>query len=97
MDSQIATLVASMWGNRVVAMSVPDSMSKVAMMTVASALSQPGLTQGPRTSRSLHSSSRNTLAEGSSSPARACTASVTRPSGACGMSTIPAATTTSAV
>ena len=79
------------------AISVPDSMSSVAMMTVATAFSQPGLTHGPRTSGSLHSCSRNTLALGSSSPARACTASVIRPSGACGMSTIAAAAAASAV
>jgi hypothetical protein len=71
-DSQTAMRVAFRCGNKVVAMSVPDSMSRVAMMKVARALSQRGLTQGPSTSVSLHSSSRNTLALGSSSPAREC-------------------------
>jgi len=36
------------------------------MMMLAATLSQRWLTQGPSTSRSLHSSSRNTLALGSS-------------------------------
>ena len=76
---------------------VPDRVSSTPMMMVARMFSQRGLTQGPRTSGSLHSSSRNTLALGSSTPARACTLVVIRPSGACGIRTMPAATTTSTV
>ena len=38
------------------------------------------LTQGPKTALSFHSS-RNTVALGSSTPARVCTALVNRPSG----------------
>ena len=47
-------------------------------------LSHLGLTHGPSTSRSLHSSSRKTLADGSRRPARAWTLVVIRPSGASG-------------
>ncbi|SHT60386.1 Uncharacterised protein [Mycobacteroides abscessus subsp. abscessus] len=43
---------------------------------------------------SLHSNSRNTLALGSSKPARACTAVVMSPSGAFGISTMAAPTPT---
>ena len=63
---------------------------------MASTFSQRGFTHGPSTSRSLQSSSRNALALGSSTPARAWTAVVIRPSGAPGMSTMAAATATSA-
>jgi len=45
----------------------------------------------------LHSSNKNTLALGSSTPARAWTLVVISPSGAPGISTIAAATTTRAV
>ena len=96
-DSHITSVGTLRCGNMVAAMRVPDSMSSAAMMTVATTFSQPRLTQGPRTSRSLHSSRRNTLALGSSRPARAWTASVTTPSGAPGISTIPAAAATRAV
>ena len=51
----------------------------------------PGLRHGPSTSGSLQSSSRKTLALGSSTPARAWTDSVITPSGAPGISTMPAA------
>ena len=64
------------------------------MTSVVTALSQSRLHHGPRTALSLHSSSKNTAAEGRSTPARACTPTVIRPSGACGMSTMPAATAT---
>lgn len=36
-------------------------------------------THGPSTARSLHSNTRKTVAEGSSTPASACTPWVTRP------------------
>ena len=61
---------------------------------VVTALSQSRLHHGPRTALSLQSSSRKTAAEGRSTPARACTATVIRPNGACGMRTMPPATAT---
>ncbi len=57
-------------------------------------LSQRRFTHGPSTSRSLHNSSRNTLALGNSRPASACTAVVINPSGAPGISTMAAAAAT---
>ena len=66
-------------GNSVVAIRVPDT-SRVPGIRPAIELSQGRLTQGPNTSRSLHNSSRNTLALGNT-PARACTAVVINPSG----------------
>ncbi len=63
-------------------------------MTLATAFSQGLLTHGPSTARSLHSSSRKTVALGSSTPASACTAVTISPSGALGISTIPAARAT---
>ena len=62
------------------------------MMIPATALSHGRFTHGPSTSRSLHSKTRNTAADGSSTPASACTPSVISPSGAPGMSTTVAAT-----
>ena len=47
-----------------------------------------GLTHGPSTSRSLHSSRRKTAADGRRSPARAWTLVVIRPRGALGISTM---------
>src|SRR5271165_1279366 len=93
-DSQTATVVALKAGNSVVTTRVPDSISSVPMITDAVIFSQRAFIHGPSTSGSLHSSSRNTLALGSRTPARACTAVVSNPSGASGISTIPAATTT---
>ena len=72
--------------------SVPDSASSTPMMTLARTFSQRRFIHGPSTSASLHSSSRNTDADGSSTPASACTAVVSRPSGVPGISTMPAAT-----
>ncbi len=67
------------------------------MITPAVMFTQREFIQGPSTSGSLQSSSRNTLALGSSTPANACTAVVSRPSGAPGMRTMPAATAIMAV
>ncbi len=78
----------------VVAIRIPDNNSSPLTMMPATMLSQCRLTQGPNTSRSLHRSSKNTLALGRSSPARACTPVVIKPSGAPGISTIVAAMTT---
>jgi hypothetical protein len=90
--SEIATVAELNDGNSVVITRVPDSTSSTEMISPASMFSQRRFVHGPSTSRSLHSSSKNTLALGSSTPASACTAVVSRPSGVPGMSTIPAAT-----
>ena len=63
-------------------------------MNAATQFSQGRFTHGPNTCRSLHNSSRKTLALGSSRPANAWTAVVIRPSGAPGMRTIAAASAT---
>ena len=62
------------------------------MMATARAFSHGRFTHGPSTALSLHKSRRNTEAEGSSTPARACTTMVMMPKGARGMSTIAPAT-----
>ena len=72
-DSHSAVAAGLMCVNSVVATSVPDSITRTLTMTAASTFSQGGLTHGPSTSGSLQSSSRNTLALGSSTPASACT------------------------
>ena len=66
-------------------------------MIVATTFNHGLLTQGPSTARSLHRRTRKTVALGSSVPASAWTAVVMRPSGACGISTIAAATATIAL
>ena len=53
------------------------------------------LTQGPSTGLSLHNSTRNTVAEGSSTPARACTPWVIRPSTGSGRNDTAAETVSS--
>ena len=58
-------------GKSVPVTSSADSARKVTVIESAMMFSQRGLTQGPSTARSLHSSSRNTVALGSSTPARA--------------------------
>ena len=76
------------------AIRISDSSTSTPMITLAIAFSHGALHHGPSTSRSLHSSSRNTVALGSSTPASACTEVVIRPSGAPGISTMPAAAAT---
>ena len=70
---------------------ISESSTSTDTITLATAFSHGRLRHGPSTSGSLHSSSRNTLADGSSTPASAWTASVITPSGAPGISTIAAA------
>ncbi len=82
------------FGNIVLAIRIRESSTNTPTITLAIAFSHGELHHGPSTSRSLHSSSRNTVALGSSTPASACTEVVIRPSGACGISTIPAAAIT---
>ena len=76
--------------------STADSAISTVITTEVKMLVRRLLTQGPRTARSLHSSSRNTVAASSSTPASAWTPSMMRPSGARGMSTMAAATAISA-
>ena len=83
-------------GNSTEAVSTADSEISTEITTEVNMLVRRPLTQGPRTARSLHSSSRNTVAAGSSTPASAWTPSMIRPSGARGMSTMAAATAISA-
>ncbi len=71
-----------------------DIINRMETMTVASTFNHGRLTQGPSTCLSLHSMSRKTVALGRSTPARAWTLVVIRPSGAPGMITMPAASTT---
>ena len=65
------TVMTLMHGNRVVDMRIPESRSRTLTMSPARRFSHRGLIHGPRTSRSLHRSSRKTLALGNRSPARA--------------------------
>ena len=58
-------------GKTVVVTRINDITSSTPMIKVATALSHGRLTQGPSTSRSLHSRRRNTDADGSKTPARA--------------------------
>ena len=60
-------------GNIVLAIRISESSTSTPMITLAIAFSHGGLTQGPSTSRSLQSSSRKTVALGSSTPASAWT------------------------
>jgi hypothetical protein len=60
-----------MWGNTVVVMRMSDRTSRTETMRVAIAFNQGRLTQGPSTPLSLHRSTRNTVALGSKTPARA--------------------------
>ena len=83
-------------GNTTEAVSTADSATSTLITTEVNTLVPRRLTQGPRTARSLHSISRNTVAAGSSTPASAWTPSMMRPSGARGMSTMAAATAISA-
>ena len=77
-----------MRGKTVVAIKMSDSTSRTETITVATALSQGRLTQGPSTALSLHSRTRKTVALGSRTPASAWTAVVMTPSGAPGMRTM---------
>ncbi len=72
---------------------ISESRISIPTITLATALSHGGFVHGPSTSRSLQSMSRNSVVIGSTIPHSACTASVITPSGAPGMSTIPAAAT----
>ncbi len=87
----------SMCLNTVVAMRTSDIISRIETMPVATTLSQGRFTQGPSTSLSLHSIRRKTVALGRRTPARAWTPVVMTPSGAPGMITMAAASTTMAV
>src|SRR5262245_50961306 len=96
-----AAMIVTIWaaviaGNITEAVSTTDSVISTVITAPVKALVLRLLTQGPRTARSLHSNSRNTVAAGSSTPARTWTPSVISPSGEPGMSTIAAAAQISA-
>ena len=90
-DRMMVSLVAS--GNSTDAVRMTDRMTSPAITAPVNRFMTRALIQGPSTALSLHSSSRNTVALGRSTPARVCTALVRRPSGAPGVKTTPAATT----
>jgi len=60
-------------GNTVAAVSTRDSMTRTQITAPVNRLSHRPFTHGPSTALSLHSS-RNTVADGSSTPASVCTA-----------------------
>ena len=66
-------------GKRTEAVRIIDSMTSTAITAPVKMLRRVELAQGPRTSLSLHSSSRNTEALGSNTPASVCTALVRSP------------------
>lgn len=84
-----------MSGYRTEAGRITNSMTSTPTAAAVKALAFGPLTHGPRTCLSLHSSKRNTLADGSSTPTRVCTPSVSRSSGEPGIITIVAAAATS--
>ena len=65
-----ATAVPSMWGKRTAAVRISDSSTSTPTTSVVKTFSFNPFAQGPNSSRSLQSSSRNTDALGSSTPAR---------------------------
>src|SRR6202044_3176848 len=66
-------------GNSTDAVSTTDSVIKIATTAEVNTFVPRRFTQGPSTERSLHSSSKNTVALGSSTPASTWTPSVSRP------------------
>ena len=70
---------AVMCGSATDAVRISDSVISSAITPPAKALVHRPLTHGPRTALSLHSSSKNTVALGSSTPARTWTPSVNSP------------------
>ena len=96
-EAQIATICpAVMPGKTTDAVSTTDSVIRTAITPEVNTLVMRRFTHGPSTSLSLQSSSRKSVALGSSTPARTWTPSVISPSGEPGISTIVAAPPTSA-
>src|SRR5260370_40293423 len=89
-----SSVVTSIEGTTVETTRISDSISSTPTMVAARTFSHGRLTHGPRTARSLHRRTANTVVLGSRSPASACTAVVISPNGACGIRTMAAATTT---
>ncbi|PQM49629.1 hypothetical protein C1Y40_00148 [Mycobacterium talmoniae] len=83
-------------GNKVTVVNASESSTSAHTMTQATTFCRTVLTHGPSTGRSLHSSTKNTVAEGSSTPARACTPWVIRPSTWSGLNATAADTASSA-
>ncbi len=76
-----------MWGNSTEQVKMTDRQTSTATTAAVNMLVLRPLAQRPSTSRSMHSISRNTLADVSGTPAKTCTPSVSRPSADPGMST----------
>ena len=66
-------------GKKVVAVNASDNSTRDHTMIHATMFCRKVFTHGPSTARSLQSKTRNTVAEGSRTPASACTPWVTRP------------------
>src|SRR5205807_10432788 len=90
--STITSTVTLTLGKTVEMTSTSESSKSALTMIVATTFNHGLLTQGPSTARSLYRRTRKTVALGSSVPASAWTAVVMRPSGACGIRPIAAAT-----
>src|ERR1035437_1713297 len=88
--SRIANLVTLIDVKSVVIINTNDIIKRMETIMPETMFNHKLFTHGPRTSRSLHNKSRNTVALGSSTPANACTLVVIRPKGAPGMMTSPA-------
>jgi hypothetical protein len=88
-DRITVSLVES--GNSTDAVKITDSITRTAITAPVNRFKPRVLAHGPTTSLSLHKSSRKTVALGSRTPARVCTALVRRSSGAFGVNTRPAA------
>ncbi|CAJ0736986.1 hypothetical protein R77592_04180 [Ralstonia mannitolilytica] len=82
-------------GNSTAAVRMTESITSTATTPPVKMFIARPFVQGPSTALSLHNSSRNTVALGSSTPASDCTALVNSPSGTPGVSTNPAASSVS--
>lgn len=78
-------------GNNTAAVRMTESITSTAITPPVKRFIARPFVHGPSTALSLHKSSRNTVALGSSTPASDCTALVNKPSGTPGVSTNPAA------
>ena len=84
------------FGKNVAAVSASDNSTNAQTITPAMMFCRMVLTHGPNTALSLHSSTRNTVADGSSTPASACTPWVSSPSTWSGLNDTAAATANNA-
>src|SRR6202453_5438327 len=77
--SPASMVVVGRLGKNVVAVNANDNSTRDQTITHATMFCRTVFTHGPSTARSLHSQTRNTVADGSKTPARACTPWVTQP------------------